>query len=262
MPASSQTSDLEFIDRVADALHALPGVEGVALGGSRAQGTNRPGSDWDLAVYYRHGFSPDSLRALGWSGQLTDLGGWGRIFNGGGWLTVDGRAVDIHYRDLQLIDQFHEDAEQGEFTIEPLLFHQAGIPSYLLLAELGINKPLRGRVPTWEYPKALRDSAPRVWWDRATHTLHYAESGHARHGRIAQTVGLLSEAACQGAHAILASRGEWVTNEKRLLTMAGVDGVDALVAGLDSDPDGLVRAVQSTRELLTRAVAAEGFAAP
>ena len=37
-----------FLASITDRLAALPGVEAVTLGGSRAQGTARPDSDWDL----------------------------------------------------------------------------------------------------------------------------------------------------------------------------------------------------------------------
>lgn len=40
-------------------LAALPGVLAVTLGGSRSQGTHRPDSDWDYAVYYRGVFDPE-----------------------------------------------------------------------------------------------------------------------------------------------------------------------------------------------------------
>jgi predicted nucleotidyltransferase len=247
-----------FIDRVADALFRLPGVEGVALGGSRAQGASRPDSDWDVAIYYRRDFDPASVRALGWPGEVSDLGGWGPVFNGGGKLEVEGALIDVHYRDLGLLERIHDDAERGEFTIEPLLFHQAGLPSYLLLAELGINRALRGTVPRWDYPPALRETAPPIWWHHADLTLGYAAGGHARHGRVAQCAGLLSEAACQAAHAILAHRGEWVTNEKRLLDAAGLRGIDDVVVGLGRTPDELMRSAQDARTLLTDAVRAEG----
>lgn len=49
-------TDEEFLDRVADTLTALPTVRAVTLGGSRTQGTQRPDSDWDLAIYYRGPF--------------------------------------------------------------------------------------------------------------------------------------------------------------------------------------------------------------
>lgn len=258
--AADEGNDPGFLDTVADALWMLPGVEAVALGGSRAQGTSRSSSDWDVAVYYRAGFHPDSIRELGWPGQLSDLGGWGPIFNGGGKLDVDGRWVDVHYRDLVLIDRIHDAAVRGEFTIEPLLFHQAGIPSYILLAELGIGRALRGELPQWEYPPALRESAPRIWWEQAELTLHYAEEGHARHGRVAQCAGLLSEAACRTAHAVLARRGEWVTNEKHLLSRAGLCAIDDVLTGLVPEPDSLVDAVGRARALCTDAARRDGVA--
>lgn len=46
----------------------MAGVEGVvavALGGSRAQGTHRPDSDWDFGLYYRGTLDPEAIRALG-----------------------------------------------------------------------------------------------------------------------------------------------------------------------------------------------------
>ena len=258
MFTSDNPSEAEFLDHVADSLYRLPGVQGVALGGSRAQGTHHAGSDWDVSVYYRAGFDPQSVRELGWPGSITQLGGWGPIFNGGGKLTVDGLEIDLHYRDLGLIDRIHEDACRGEFTIEPLLFHQAGLPSYILLAELGINTTLRGELPRWEYPEALRRSAPSVWWGRAELTLFYATEGHARHGRALQFAGLLSEAACHAAHAILSHRGEWVTNEKQLLTKAGLRELDRLVTNLDSSPASLLEAASTARDMLVDAARAAG----
>lgn len=239
---------------VADALSGLPGVEAVALGGSRAQGTARPDSDWDVSVYYRHGFDPASVRSLGWPSELSEIGGWGPVFNGGGKIDVDGQIVDLHYRDLGLIDRIHDAAERGEFTIERLLFHQAGLPSYILLAELGINETLRGSLPDWGYPEALRRSAPQVWWSQADLTFGYAEAGHARRGRVTQCAGLLGEAACMSAHAVLAGRGEWVTNEKGLLERAELGGVDDVVANLEPDPDVLLRSVVRARRLCLDAV--------
>src|SRR5262245_59936125 len=48
-----------------DALATLPGAVAVALGGSRAAGGADPGSDWDLAVYYRGGIELSALAAYG-----------------------------------------------------------------------------------------------------------------------------------------------------------------------------------------------------
>lgn len=256
---STTTSDDAFLDAVADALIGLPFVEAVALGGSRAQGTHHADSDWDVAVYYRDGFTPQTVRELGWPSAISELGGWGQLFDGGGKLDVDGHPVDVHYRDLARVHAVHEAALRGEFTIEPLLFHQAGLPSYILLAELGVSRTLRGETPRWGYPEALRRTAPPIWRERAELTLLYAEEGHARRGRGAQCAGLVSEAACHAAHAVLARRGEWITNEKQLLSRAGLRGVDGIVARLGADPDALLAATARARELLEDALGAEGI---
>lgn len=227
----------EPISRLVTQLSELPGVQAIALGGSRATGDERPDSDWDLGVYYRGEFDPAGVRALGYPGEVSELGGWGGgVFNGGAWLRVDGIPVDLHWRDLDVVDRELADAEAGRMHIEPLAFHLAGIPGYLLLAELAIARVLTGELPRPAYPEALRRAAPVVWSENARMHLAYAR-GHASAGRLAQCVATLTVAALQTAHAALAARGEWVTNEKRLLDRAGLRALDAIVADAATRPD-------------------------
>ncbi|MFI1968485.1 DNA polymerase subunit beta [Streptomyces cinnamoneus] len=248
------TDDL-FLDHVADRLAALPAVHAVTLGGSRAQGTHTPDSDWDLAVYYRGGFDPADLRAVGWDGEVSEIGAWGGgVFNGGAWLTIDGRPVDVHYRDLDVVEHELAEARQGRFHWEPLMFHLAGIPSYLVVAELAVNQVLRGTLPRPAYPRALREAAPPVWRGRAATTLHYARGAYVRGGQATEVAGALATAAAQTAHAVLAARGEWVTNEKRLLLRAGLRGTDAIMAGLRPEPDSLTQAIADAERLFETAV--------
>ncbi|MFV0136620.1 nucleotidyltransferase domain-containing protein [Streptomyces sp. HMX87] len=248
-------TDHAFLDATAARLAALPAVRAVALGGSRAQGTHGPGSDWDLAIYYRGPFAPADLRAVGWEGEVCELGAWGGgVFNGGAWLTVDGRRVDVHYRDLDVVEHEVTEAEAGRFRVEPLMFHLAGIPTYLVVAELAVNEVLRGELPRPAYPQALRRTAPEHWHGMATATLAYAKAGHAPKGAVTQVAGAIALAATQTAHAVLAARGEWVTNEKGLVERAGLRDADSLLAGLSPDPEALVRAVQEAETLFGRAV--------
>ncbi|MFD9461526.1 nucleotidyltransferase domain-containing protein [Streptomyces sp. NPDC060027] len=254
--------DEKFLAHVADRLAALPAVRAVALGGSRAQGTHGPDSDWDLAVYYRGAFDPDDLRAVGWQGEVSEIGGWGGgVFNGGAWLTIDGRRVDVHYRDLDVVEHEVAEARSGRFRVEPLLFHLAGIPTYLIVAELAVNRVLRGddlprpRV----YPPELRASASARWYGTARATLAYAKAHHAPAGRLTEVAGALATAAMQTGHAVLAARGEWVTNEKRLLERAGLRGVDDLVAGARPDPGSLVSVVSDAEAFFGAAVESESF---
>jgi predicted nucleotidyltransferase len=251
--------DDAFCHYVVGPLAGLPGVQAVALGGSRAAGTNRPDSDWDFAVYYRGAFSPKDLRAVGWPGTVFEIGGWGGgVFNGGAWLQVDGRKVDVHYRDLEDVECRLREAEAGRFGIERLQFHLAGIPTYIVLAELAGNKLLAGKLPAElnppPYPDALRAAASRGWWGAAEATLDYGRTAYAERGRITETAGTIAVAACQAAHAAAAAAGQWVTNEKTLLDRVGLRGVDDILAGLTPDAGTLARAVDAALEFLEIAV--------
>ncbi|MEV0980430.1 nucleotidyltransferase domain-containing protein [Streptomyces sp. NPDC049915] len=249
-------SDHVFLDRTADRLAALPTVRAVALGGSRAQGTHRLDSDWDLAVYYRGPFDPADLRAVGWEGEVSEVGGWGGgVFNGGAWLTVEGRRVDVHYRDLDVVEHELAEAEQGRFRVEPLLFHLAGIPTYLVVAELAVNQVLRGELPKpAAYPEPLRHTAREHWLGCARLTLAYARDNHAPAARLTEVAGAVATAAVQAGHAVMAARGEWVTNDKRLLERAGLRGIDGLLAGLEPEPGRLAAAVAGAEELFLSAL--------
>ena len=223
----------------ADQLSRLPGVVAVALGGSRAAGTHRPDSDWDYALYYRGAFDPDDLRALDLPGTVSELGEWGGgVFNGGAWLTVGGSPADVHYRDLDVVEHELAEAEKGRFRWEPLAFHLAGIPSYLVVAELAVNRVLRGTLPRPEYPDLLRENAPAFWRASAARTLAYAKTAYVRRGRVTEAAASVGVAAMQAGHAVLAARGEWVTNEKTLLERAGLRGLDDVVTGMGRDLAG------------------------
>jgi predicted nucleotidyltransferase len=256
-----QHSDTELADHVAGRLAALPGVAAVALGGSRAQGTHRPDSDWDFAIYYRGHFDPAELRAVGWPGEVSEVGGWGGgVFNGGGWLRVDGRPVDVHYRDLDDVEHHLAEARAGRFRIENLLFYLAGVPTYVVVAELAGNRVLAGDLPRPEYPPALRERAPGAWWDRARFTLSYAHKAYAARGYAVECAGAVARACCETGHAILAARAEWVTNEKRLLDRAGLRDLDALVPTMSPAPAALAAAVDRVGDALAAAAAAAGVA--
>jgi hypothetical protein len=82
------------------------------------------------------------------------------VFNGGAWLEIDGRRTDVHYRDLNVIDREIAAAQDGRFSIEPLMFHLAGIPSYLVLAELSVKRVLRGTLPTLPSTRPRSASGP------------------------------------------------------------------------------------------------------
>lgn len=225
--------DVAFEAWMAAELAALPGVLAVALGGSRAQGTHGPESDWDFGLYYRGAFDPGSLRGKSWPGQVFDVGGWGGgVMNGGAWLTVEGRRVDVHYRDLDEVEHWCAEAVAGRFDKEALLFYSAGIPTYVVMAELATNRVLAGDLPHPDYPGALSAEAGRRWRGDALASLGYASA--ALHARRDPTVGLAN--ACRGlieaAHSVLAYRKQWVLNEKGIVERAGLSGQARLLLGV------------------------------
>jgi hypothetical protein len=214
-----------------DELVPLPAVVAVAIGGSRAQDSHLPDSDWDFALYYRGDFDPGCLRAKGWPGQVSEIGGWGGgVMNGGAWLTIDGRRVDIHYRDLTNVEHWCAEAEAGRFKKELLLFYVAGIPTYVVMAELAINRVLSGHLPRVEYPDLLASEAGRRWHADAALSLDYAVVALER--RTDPTVALAnaSRGLIEAAHSVLAYRHQWVLNEKGIVARAGLrDCADRLV---------------------------------
>src|SRR5690606_13788924 len=118
------------LDVLVPKLVSLPGVVAVVLGGSRARGTERPDSDWDVGLYYRGGFDADLIAGLGFPGHVAQPGEWGRIVNGGAWLTVEGQPVDVLLRDLDVVERWWADAQDGRFEMDNVEGHIAGPPTY------------------------------------------------------------------------------------------------------------------------------------
>jgi predicted nucleotidyltransferase len=219
------------VARLTAELAALPGVVAVVLGGSRADGTERPGSDWDLGLYYRgpRSFDPAAVRALGHAGHVSALGEWGPIVDGGAWLTVDGMAVDVLFRDLDVVEGWLADAEEGRFAVLAQNGYLAGAPTYLPVGELAACRPLAGAaLPRPGFPAALARSAPPRWEGRAAVALMFARA-HAEAGDAVACAGMLALAALCATHARLTARRAWARNEKRLVERAGLGAVQPLL---------------------------------
>lgn len=244
--------DDEFAAHVARILGQLPRVEAVMLGGSRAYGAHEPEADWDFAIYYRDHFDVEHLRALGWPGTVDPLGGWGGgVFNGGAHQRIAGRRVDIHYRDLTDVERRIAEAEQGSFAIEHLAFHIAGIPTYVVVAEMALGRVLVGQLPRPAYPDALRSSASARWQRHAEMTLDYADAAFVPRGDVIGVAGAAARAVVEASHARLAARGTWVTNEKTVVARAGLAFAASFFEKLEPEPRSLRGAIERIRGAVT-----------
>lgn len=209
-------------ERLADQLIGMPNVVAVVLGGSRAAGTHRSDSDWDLGLYYDATFDPAPLRALGHDGQVFSPGDWSPLMDGGAWFVIDGTKVDVIYREVGAVRHWIDEANAGRFKVELLGGFIAGFDTTVLVGEAAICRPMRGTMPfsVTEYPAALRHAAPIAWRARRDFSLMYADM-HAERGDDVMEQAMRARGAVEEAHAVMAERGEWVLNEKGLLARVG-----------------------------------------
>lgn len=225
------------VAEIVDVLASLPGTAAVALGGSRALGINDAGSDWDLGVYYRGAID---LTALSAYGNVFPPGSWGRLMNGGAWLHCGNEKVDVILRDFNTVEYWGERAENGEFERDALLGYLAGVPTYLLSAELASCRALRGSIPAAAFPPKLRIAAPPVWRFCRSFSLDYARA-HARRGNVAGATGQAAAAVMEESHAILCEQGQWICNEKRLMEAANLTHLNDLFAQIPGETNELLQ---------------------
>jgi hypothetical protein len=217
---------------LAERLAAIDGVVGVVLGGSRARGTHRPDSDYDLGLYYDGGLDVASLQDLAdrvcdEPAEISAPGGWGPWVDGGGWLTVGGQRVDWIYRDLGRVRRVWDDCRAGSYQVSFQVGHPLGFYSHAYAGELALSRVLADprdalvplREQTLAYPDALGEALVAGLWeaDFAIRLARYGVAGadptYAA-GCLFRMVGVL----CQALHG---RAGRWLINEKGMVASAG-----------------------------------------
>ncbi|MGS0686939.1 nucleotidyltransferase domain-containing protein [Nakamurella sp. GG22] len=234
------TADLG-LSAMARRLTAVSGVIGVVLGGSRARGEHTAESDVDLGVYYRPALDVAALQALavdvsGPDASVTEPGAWGPWVDGGGWLTVDGVAVDWIYRDLDRVAACWADAEEGRYGSHQQIGHPFGVASFSYPGELALGIVLAD--PTGEltevqrsvrhYPAALGNALVTDCLWESSFLIGLARKGVGRED-TAYISGCLFRVVMLCAHALHARDRRWLINEKGAVTAA---------AALPSAPHG------------------------
>jgi hypothetical protein len=255
---------------LAERLAGVPGMVAVLLGGSRARGTHTPESDTDLGLYYRPPLDVDRLAELaravaGPSAQLTAPGEWGPWVDGGGWLTIDGGAVDWIYRDVDRVQRCLRDAEEGRYAFHAQAGHPLGVPDFAYPGEVALGKILAD--PTGElaalrdrasvFPPKLADALVSGLWE-ADFLLGVARKAITRQD-VAYVSGCLFRLLGVCAHALHGAAGRWLINEKGAIAAAdALPGapprfrarVEAIFAGLDADPVRLTAALDAATDLV------------
>jgi hypothetical protein len=236
------------VRELAKRLIEIPGVVAVTLGDSR--GLMQPDSEWAFGLYYRDALRAEDVRALGFEGTVVEPGEWGRLANGGGQLTVEGQRVDLRYRELDIVQHWIDETEDGNYEVDRVEGYVVGMATYVLAGELALGEVLAGGLPRPQFPDALRQVAPGRWRASAAFSLAIAETAAAHHD-VVSCVGLLAKAAIEAAQAAFAERGEWVLTEKGIVRGAGLGGrVESVLAAPGDRPFELGRAVTAMRRAL------------
>jgi hypothetical protein len=235
-------NDEALLSRLVGALAAVPGIEAVALGGSRARGTATTGSDYDIGLYYR-GSRPIDIAILSRIARtlddrradaevtslVTPLGGWGPWIDGGGWLLIGGIHVDLLYRNLDRVTAAIDDAHAGK--VEP--HYQPGHPHAFLptiyAGEVAyariLNDPVGSlailQARTTPYPSALAAALRRRFEWEATFALANARKSLDR-GDVSYLAGCAFRAITCLCQVLFALNGAWLLNEKG--AVAAIDG--------------------------------------
>jgi hypothetical protein len=260
----------ERLGELAARLTEVPGVTAVLLGGSRARGTHTPESDTDLGVYYHRPLDVAVLGELartfgGPAARVTPVGGWGPWVDGGGWLTVDGAAVDWIYRDLDRVTGAWADAEQGRYEFHGQAGHPLGVPDFAYAGEVALGvvladpdgelTALRSRMSS--YPPALREALVAGLWE-ADFLVGLGRKAVTR-GDAAYVAGCLFRLVGVCTHALHGAAGRWLVNEKgAVAATAALPGapprfreqVDAVFTAVDGDPVHLTAALDAAADLV------------
>ena len=217
-------------------IQPVAGLEAIVLGGSRARGTHRTGSDIDLCIYYNPQH-PLDIRHLGQVAAevddehrpnlLTPIGGWGPWINGGGWLTVGSQPVDFLYRDLQRVRSVMTACRAGQVEVVYQPGHPHAFVSSICLSEVALCKILWDpsgalanlKLETQPYPPALKQATiERFRWE-----ITFAiQNGHkaAQRGDVAYVAGCCFRSVACLLQTLFALNEQYWLNEKGALELA------------------------------------------
>ena len=191
-----EPNDDVLLARLGRAIGGVPGIRAIVLGGSRARGEAAPHSDYDIGLYYEADNPIDTGRLAkaamllpgAVSSSVTAIGEWGPWINGGAWLTVDGRRVDLLYRCIGKVRGVIEACHAGRIERVYQPGHPHAFVSAIYMGEVALARvlwdpdqvmaPLKRQCTP--YPPALAEVLIRTFLWEARFAVENALHGRGR----------------------------------------------------------------------------------
>jgi hypothetical protein len=225
-----------ILTRIVPRLAEVPGVVGVVLGGSRARGTGNEESDHDVGLYYGPDEPLDTESLLDVvkglvddinAAAVTPVGGWGPRIVGGGWLSIEGRKVDLLYRGVEPFRAVISECWAGQISVDYQPGHPHGFCSAIWMGEVALCQPLydpKGliaalKASTSPYPDKLREALLKKFLREVLFSIENGEIAIAR-GEQSHIVGCAYRALCCVGQVLFALNRRYLINEKGALLEA------------------------------------------
>ena len=234
----------QTIRQVARAFQGCASLRAVVLGGSRATGSATERSDIDIGLYYDRD-KADFAQYNAIAARLDDghrdglicmEGGWGRWVNCGGWLVVNGYAVDIILRDWQRVQTAVEETDRGICTCHYQPGHPHAFLNVMYRGELACCRVLHARDEAFfrekrqaeSYPPALKKRLMETFLFEADFSCTLAEKCVAS-GDAGYLAGQMFRAVSAMHQVLFALNETWLLNEKKAALRA--ESLPAVPAG-------------------------------
>ncbi|MCK1361923.1 nucleotidyltransferase domain-containing protein [Bradyrhizobium sp. 199] len=225
-----------LLTRLTSVLAEVPGVQAIVLGGSRARGSAHAASDYDIGLYFRTAIPLHTERLLAAAEGIADdpaatavtpVGEWGQWIVGGAWLSVEGRKVDLLYRNADAVEAVMESCGAGVVTMDYQPGHPHGFCSAIWMGEIAYCQPLRdpnGLIARLKsialpYPPPLRAALVRRFQWEISFGVENAELAVAR-GEQTHVAGCLYRSLACIAQVLFALNERYLINEKGALQEA------------------------------------------
>jgi predicted nucleotidyltransferase len=225
-----------LLTNIVPRLAEVPGVVSVVLGGSRARGTANAASDYDIGLYYGPDKPLDTACLLNVARDLVDdssaaaitpVGGWGPRIVGGGWLSIEGRKVDLLYRGVEPVRAVISACRAGQISMDYQPGHPHGFCSAIWMGEVALCRPLHDphgaiaelKALTSPYPEKLREALLNTFLWEVLFSIENGEIAIAR-GEQTHIAGCVYRTLSCIGQVLFALNRRYLINEKGALAEA------------------------------------------